>query len=60
MTGDFALGDFVPVSLQFGNGEQVEMDVPVVPNCDDFADLDGTVRRRGLRPRRVRRALSRP
>ena len=41
VTGEFALGDFVPVSLQFGNGEQVEMDVPVVPNCDDFADLDG-------------------
>jgi hypothetical protein len=41
VTGDFALGDFVPVSIQFGNGEQVEMEVPVVPNCGDFAGLDG-------------------
>lgn len=41
VTGDFELGDFVPVSVQFGTGEQVEMDVPVVPNCGDFAELDG-------------------
>lgn len=41
VTGDFALGNFVPVSVQFGNGEQVEMDVPVVTNCGDFAGLDG-------------------
>ena len=41
VTGEFALGNFVPVSVQFGNGEQVEMDVPVVPNCGDFAGLDG-------------------
>jgi hypothetical protein len=39
--GDFVIGDFVPLSVQFGNGEQVEMDVPVVTNCDDFAGLDG-------------------
>lgn len=41
VTGEFALGDFVPVSVQFGSGEQVEMDVPVVTNCGDFAGLDG-------------------
>lgn len=41
VTGDFELGDFVPVSVQFDNGEQVELDVPVVPNCGDFAGLDG-------------------
>lgn len=41
--GDFALGDFVPLSLQFGNGERVEVEVPVVPNCDDFEGLDGPV-----------------
>lgn len=41
VTGEFALGDFVPVSVQFGNGEQVAMDVPVVTNCGDFAGLDG-------------------
>lgn len=41
VTGEFALGDFVPVSVQFGNGERVELDVPVVTNCGDFAGLDG-------------------
>ena len=41
VTGEFELGDFVPVSVQFGNGEQVEMEVPVVPNCGDYAGLDG-------------------
>lgn len=41
LSGDFALGNFVPLSVQFGNGEQVEMQVPVVPNCGDFAGLDG-------------------
>lgn len=39
--GDFTTGDFVPVSVQFGDGQQVEMEIPVVPNCGDFADLDG-------------------
>lgn len=41
VTGEFELGNFVPVSIQFGTGERVEMDVPVVPNCGDFAELDG-------------------
>jgi hypothetical protein len=41
--GDFAMGNFVPVSVQFGSGEQVEMEVPVVPNCGDFEGLDGPV-----------------
>jgi len=43
VTGDFTLGQFVPVSVQFGNGEQVEMDVPVVTNCGDFEGLNGPV-----------------
>lgn len=41
LSGDFALGNFVPLSVQFGTGEQVEMQVPVVPNCGDFEGLDG-------------------
>lgn len=39
--GDFTSGDFVPLTVQLGGGERVEMDVPVVPNCGDFAGLDG-------------------
>jgi hypothetical protein len=41
VSGEFVQGDFVPMSVQFENGEQVEVDVPVVTNCGDFAGLDG-------------------
>lgn len=41
VSGDFQLGDFVPLSVQFSNGQRVELDVPTVPNCGDFAGLDG-------------------
>lgn len=41
VSGEFAQGEFVPMSVQFGDGEQVELDVPVVTNCGDFAGLDG-------------------
>ncbi|SEC40083.1 hypothetical protein SAMN04489844_2227 [Nocardioides exalbidus] len=30
LTGDFAAGDFVPLSIDFGNGERITMNVPVV------------------------------
>jgi hypothetical protein len=30
ITGDFAAGDFVPLSLDFGNGERIALNVPVV------------------------------
>lgn len=39
LTGDFTAGDFVPLALDFGNGERVTMDVPVVP--DDFGYWEG-------------------
>jgi hypothetical protein len=41
VTGDFAAGDFVEVSLTFGGSEIIDMDVHVVTNCGDFAGLDG-------------------
>ena len=34
LTGDFTAGDFVPLSVDFGNGDRVMLNVPVVP--DDF------------------------
>lgn len=40
VTGDFEAGNFVPVSVQFSTGEQIQMEIPVVPNCDDFEGLD--------------------
>lgn len=39
--GEFAAGEFVPVTLQFGSGEEVEVDIPVVTNCGYYEGLDG-------------------
>jgi hypothetical protein len=39
LTGDFAAGDFLPLALDFGNGERVTMNVPVV--ADDFGYWEG-------------------
>lgn len=39
--GDFETGDFVPVTVTFGTGEEIDLEVPVVPNQDDYAGLDG-------------------
>ena len=41
VSGEFELGDFVPLTLDFEGQDAVEMDVPVVANCDDFAGIDG-------------------
>jgi len=32
VTGDFAAGDVVPLTVDFGNGERVSLNVPVVSN----------------------------
>ena len=41
VTGEFSHGDFVELAITFEHGEQVNMQVPVVPNCEEFAGLDG-------------------
>jgi hypothetical protein len=41
VTGDFAAGDFVEVSLGFDNGESTVVEVPVVDNHGYFEGLDG-------------------
>lgn len=41
VTGEVEAGQFAAVSLQLGDGETIEMDVPVVTNCGDFEGLDG-------------------
>jgi len=38
--GTFKAGDFVPVTLAFGDGQRVEMDVSVVADCGTYAGLD--------------------
>lgn len=40
LTGEVEAGDFVLVTVGFGDGETVEIEVPVMPNCDEYAGLD--------------------
>ncbi|HEX5917255.1 MAG TPA: hypothetical protein VFY76_05335 [Nocardioides sp.] len=32
LTGDFTAGDFIPLAVDFGNGERIAINVPVVAN----------------------------
>lgn len=41
VTGEVAAGEFLAVSIQFGSGERVQLDVPVVTNCGYYEGLDG-------------------
>ena len=59
VTGEVAAGEFVPVALQFGNGERVELDVPVVTNCGYYEGLDGPPSAEQCEPEsETRRALT--
>ena len=40
VTGAVASGEFVKVTIGFGDGESVDMEVPVMPNCDEFEGID--------------------
>lgn len=40
VTGDFTAGEFVGVQLGFDNGETVELQIPVVTDCDEFEGFD--------------------
>lgn len=41
VTGEFQAGDVVPMTLQLSGGQVVQVKVPVVWNCEEFAGLDG-------------------
>ncbi len=41
VNGDFRAGDFVRLNLSFDNGDQLNVDMPVVPNSGYWANLDG-------------------
>lgn len=41
LTGQFVAGDYVPLSITFGNGEGVRISVPVVTDCGIYEGLDG-------------------
>jgi hypothetical protein len=38
--GDFVAGDFVPVTVSFEGADTVDMEVPVVPDTEEFEGLD--------------------
>lgn len=39
--GEFAPGNFVPVTFAFDNGERTEVELPVVYNCGPYAEVAG-------------------
>jgi hypothetical protein len=39
LTGEFEAGDFVPLAVDFGNGERITLNVPVV--ADDAGYWEG-------------------
>jgi len=40
VAGDFAAGDFIELTLAFGNGETADLDVHVVAADNEYTDLD--------------------
>lgn len=40
ITGDLAAGDFVELTIGFGDGDSVDLHVPVYPPCNEFEGLD--------------------
>ena len=36
LTGEFTAGDFVPLAIDFGSGERITMEVPVVPDDSGY------------------------
>lgn len=40
LTGTVAAGDFISMSFTLGDGETVELDVPVYPPCNEYVGLD--------------------
>lgn len=40
VTGTFAAGDVVDLTLEFDNGDEVALEVPVVTNCNEFEGVD--------------------
>ena len=41
VAGDFVASNYVEVTFNFSNGENVDIEVPVRRNCGDYAEIDG-------------------
>lgn len=39
--GDFVASNYVTVTFNFSNGEDIDLEVPVRRNCGDYAEIDG-------------------
>ena len=42
ITGDFGAGDVMSLTLTFGSGDTVTMNVPVIYACDEYTGLDSS------------------
>lgn len=42
LQGEVAAGGIVPLRIQLSGGEIVELEVPVVPSCEEYEGLDAT------------------
>jgi hypothetical protein len=40
ITGELAAGDFIAVTIGFGDGTSVDLEVPVMPDCNEWEGLD--------------------
>lgn len=40
VSGEFTAGDFITITMAFSNGEEAELDIPVMANCYEFEGLD--------------------
>lgn len=40
VSGEFTAGEVLPVTYEFSTGESVEINVPVVKNCFQYADIE--------------------
>lgn len=40
VTGEFGAGDFIPLTLNFADGDTIVMNVPVIFACDEYEGLD--------------------
>src|SRR3954453_20514321 len=42
VTGDFESGNFLDLEITFGDGDSVQLQVPVYPPCSEYQGLDSS------------------
>ena len=56
--GDVEAGGYVALQLEFSEGEAVELNVPVMTNCDEFEGVDSTLQDEDATPEEIAEAYS--